>query len=164
MNTDAMEQVARAMEGVPALDENILVRLNVASFGPDTQFPRQLPRHDGPAVIMSKFVVRGSARKNPSHLKGECGTVGCMAGHTVCTLDPENRHPSKHLPVFYRAMILLGLDTLQAEWLFLRYPVSHTYEVDGDTCARALRLLASGVEAWRVWGEVVPDSPQAVPR
>ena len=133
MNVENLRKVADHMDGLPALP-----------------FRQRVPvrKFDGDAVFMGAVCLRGSARHEKPLLEGECGTVGCIAGHTLCLLDPDNETEGYWAD---RAAKLLGLSHPDADKLFEGYPMGLHNFIDGTDCALVLRAIADGKTVSRGW-------------
>ena len=138
MNRKRLLKLADHMESLPAL-----------------RYKNKVPvmHLNGEAVCMSAVILRGSARMDVTLMTGECGTVGCIAGHALCLFDPENKKTQGYWSD--RASHLLGLSVTEGDHLFQHYPWSCGNLIDGDDCAGVLRDIANGqATAKEAWAKV----------
>jgi hypothetical protein len=121
---------------------------------------------DGRFAIGTWFFVPGTGFSHTLHdrgftnataLEGSCGTVACIAGHTLACLEPDGTIPAMVSP---KAAELLGLSTDEAFALFEGYDVANLDDPDEITTADAVRVLDHLLETGEVDWSII-DTPSS---
>ena len=128
--TTRLRQLADHMEGLPAVPRD----------GPIIPYPGTYP---GGAVDLRNWLLK---------IPG-CGTIGCIAGHTIALFgDPKLAlansdfvQTARELLGMSNPMSMAGAYLVGSELFYP--PQMHSADIDGTTAAQVLRVAADALEA-----------------